>query len=161
MRYWLIILMLAIAAPFAPILRRAVTPAISLASHLITRNTSSAASQSLTTSKPLSKVNTMTEAIPQQNPLPVLSRAAPADPIKAQELPKLSTEDFRIYNRLAIMMDAYVSTLNSFKSTLTTDSTIIFAEHGTYCIKPPLVDRNRRACRYVASFTWDYNCASI
>ena len=51
----------------------------------------------------------MAEAIPQQNPMPVLSEAGPADQKKAQELPKLSTEDFRIYNRLAVMMDAYVS----------------------------------------------------
>lgn len=45
------------------------------------------------------------------NPLPVLSKAAPADSKKVEELPKLSTQDFRIYNRLAIMMDAYVRLL--------------------------------------------------
>lgn len=50
----------------------------------------------------------MAEAIPQQNPMPTLSEAGPADAQKVQELPKLSTEDFRIYNRLAVMMDAYV-----------------------------------------------------
>ncbi|KAK5078196.1 hypothetical protein LTR51_000383 [Lithohypha guttulata] len=49
----------------------------------------------------------MTESLPQQNPMPVLSDAGPADAKKAQELPKLSIQDFQIYNRLAIMMDAY------------------------------------------------------
>lgn len=43
-----------------------------------------------------------------QNPMPVLSQAGPADAKKAEELPKLSTEEFRVYNRLAVMMDAYV-----------------------------------------------------
>ena len=35
------------------------------------------------------------------------SNTKPADP----ELPKLSAADFRIYNRLAVMMDAYVGLL--------------------------------------------------
>lgn len=39
--------------------------------------------------------------------MPVLSEAAPADPKKVQELPKLSSADFQVYNRLAVMMDAY------------------------------------------------------
>ena len=43
-----------------------------------------------------------------QNPMPVLSEAGPADTKKAEELPKLSTDDFKVYNRLAVMMDAYV-----------------------------------------------------
>lgn len=50
----------------------------------------------------------MAEGLSPQNPMPVLSKAGPADEQKAAELPKLSTEDFRIYNRLAVMMDAYV-----------------------------------------------------
>lgn len=112
MRYWLIVLMLAIAAPFIPIFRRALTPSISAASYLLTRNVSQTTIFSSATIKsPSLQSEIMTEALPQQNPLPILSEAAPADPIKAQELPKLSTEDFRIYNRLAIMMDAYVSIL--------------------------------------------------
>jgi len=41
--------------------------------------------------------------------MPVLSQAGPADAQKAEELPKLSASDFRVYNRLAVMMDAYVS----------------------------------------------------
>ncbi|KAK5081916.1 hypothetical protein LTR70_009251 [Exophiala xenobiotica] len=49
----------------------------------------------------------MTDALPQQNPMPVLEKAGPADPEKAEELPKLSTDEFRQYNRLAVMMDAY------------------------------------------------------
>lgn len=106
MRYWLLVLMLAIALPLFPIIRRSFVPAASVASKFIHRTPQSIVKQVHTS---VEAGSIMTEAIPQQNPLPVLSKAAPADPIKAQELPKLSTEDFRIYNRLAIMMDAYVS----------------------------------------------------
>ncbi|KAK5947486.1 hypothetical protein PMZ80_001636 [Knufia obscura] len=51
----------------------------------------------------------MTDALPQQtqNPMPVLEKAGPADPKKAEELPKLSADEFRVYNRLAVIMDAY------------------------------------------------------
>ena len=43
------------------------------------------------------------------NPMPVLSKAGLADEKKVEELPKLSSDDFRIYNRIAVMMDGYVS----------------------------------------------------
>ncbi|KAK4904101.1 hypothetical protein LTR66_017943 [Elasticomyces elasticus] len=42
------------------------------------------------------------------NPMPVLSEASRPDPkLVAQELPTLSASDFRVYNKLAVMMDAY------------------------------------------------------
>lgn len=41
-------------------------------------------------------------------PLPPLSEASQVDDEKVENLPSLSPEDFRIYNKLAVMMDAYV-----------------------------------------------------
>lgn len=49
----------------------------------------------------------MTDSTAPQNAMPVQSEAGSAGVKKVEELPKLSTEDFRIYNRLAAMMDAY------------------------------------------------------
>lgn len=102
--------MLAVALPLVPSIRRAIIPTVYLANQAISRNISTTKVRTSATDKViLPQTTIMAETIPQQNPMPVLSEAAPADPVIAQELPKLSTEDFRIYNRLAIMMDAYVS----------------------------------------------------
>lgn len=44
------------------------------------------------------------------NPMPVLSAADPTHTAEVDKvLPKLSAAEFRAYNRLAVMMDAYVS----------------------------------------------------
>lgn len=43
-------------------------------------------------------------------PIEILGKDAPAPTKESEpELPKLSMEDFRVYNRLAVMMEAYVS----------------------------------------------------
>ena len=113
MRYWLLILMVAVASPLFPLLKSNFGPAVSAFRRSVATRLASAQPRSLSSSTyptaTSTRLSTMAEAIPQQNPMPVLSEAGPADQTKAQELPKLSTEDFRIYNRLAGMMDAYVS----------------------------------------------------
>lgn len=49
----------------------------------------------------------MAESIPN-NPMPVLAEADPKGEV-LKDLPKLSMADFQTYNRLAVMMDYYVS----------------------------------------------------
>lgn len=109
MRIWVLILMIAVAFKAIPVLRNC----ISITTSLLYRNLPQAlVSANHFTSDtrqqgPKAHTTIMTESLPQQNPMPVLSKAGPADVKKTQELPKLSTEDFRVYNRLAVMMDAY------------------------------------------------------
>ncbi|KIX04341.1 uncharacterized protein Z518_05209 [Rhinocladiella mackenziei CBS 650.93] len=47
------------------------------------------------------------DAVPPAPPTSLGQNAAPATEQNEPELPKLSAEDFRVYNRLAVMMDAY------------------------------------------------------
>lgn len=49
----------------------------------------------------------MTESM-ATNPMPVLAKADPKGEV-LEDLPKLSMADFQTYNRLAVMMDYYVS----------------------------------------------------
>lgn len=125
MRLWLIVLIIAVSLSSIPLLT---TPtgtymrsALSLAQRSITkriafplhRSSVVPALQHSTTAthQSATPTATMTDALPQQtqSPMPVLEKAGPADPKKAEELPKLSADEFRVYNRLAVMMDAYVS----------------------------------------------------
>ena len=111
MRLWLIVLMVAIALSSVPLLRNSIRRAITTSVwHSIPKV---ATSVSFSTKLPTQQITNMAEAT-QANPMPVLSKAGPADAQKAEELPKLSASDFRVYNRLAVMMDAYVSIFKSF-----------------------------------------------
>jgi len=131
MRFWLIVLIFAVALTSIPLItdtgstRIYMRSALSLAQRVITRQAfstnNSLAVPSLqrlqhsttasTTAIDHSALTSMPDTLPPpaQNPMPVLEKAGPADPKKAEELPKLSTDEFRVYNKLAVMMDAYVS----------------------------------------------------
>jgi len=119
MRFWFFVLILAVGLSSIPLLtsntymrsawslvQRSVTRRIPSAKKIPVVSTSRHLQPSSTTTH---QRTTMTDALPQQNPMPVLEKAGPADPKKAEELPKLSADEFRQYNRLAVMMDAYVS----------------------------------------------------
>lgn len=60
-----------------------------------------------------SKTDIQTPAMEQEraavNPMPALAKADPTGEAP-EKLPKLSAADFQTYNRLAVMMDYYVST---------------------------------------------------
>ncbi len=134
MRIWLIVLIVAAALSSIPLLlpsipymrsalsfvQRSIPERVDLTKQLATTTAFSHIRQSTTTPH---HTKIMTDSLPQQtlNPMQVLEKAGPADPKKAEELPKLSADEFRVYNRLAVMMDAYVSfppTLSSPLSSL-------------------------------------------
>lgn len=52
----------------------------------------------------------MAESNVAANPMPVLAKADPTGEMP-EKLPKLSAADFQTYNRLAVMMDYYVSAI--------------------------------------------------
>ena len=120
MRFWLLVLVVAVALTSIPLFtgNSYMRSALSLAQRSITKRVPFVKNIPVVptiqhlhhSTSATEQPATMTDALPQQNPMPVLEKAGPADPKKAEELPKLSADDFRVYNRLAVMMDAYVST---------------------------------------------------
>jgi len=135
MRFWLIVLIFAVALTSIPLLtdtgstRSYMRSTLSLAQRAITRRVLFTSNPSVVPSLQRlqhsatettiaidhSAPTSMPDTLPPQaqNPMPVLEKAGPADPKKAEELPKLSADDFRVYNRLAVMMDAYVRPLSN------------------------------------------------
>jgi len=132
MRFWLFVLILAIALSSVPLLKNNSSSYMRSALSVLQRSIPIArapfakalsagpvqavqhlqhSSTAPATHHSATPTATMTgDALPQrqQNPMPILEKAGPADAKKAEGLPKLSAEDFRVYNRLAVMMDAYV-----------------------------------------------------
>lgn len=60
------------------------------------------------TPKPLEQEEPIVAESMATNPMPVLAKADPSGEV-LEDLPKLSMADFQVYNRLAVMMDYYVS----------------------------------------------------
>jgi hypothetical protein len=109
MRIWLLLFMTAIGL-LTPILRPALR-SITIRKPSINTWTLSDFYQPFNNSiynnpKPATTMASIDNPIPQSSPLPE-APVAKAEP----ELPKLSSGDFRIYNRLAVMMDSYVNFL--------------------------------------------------
>lgn len=188
MRVWLFILMVAISIGSLSILRptfRTFTPGfIRQHLNLYEQATRTIATISLTTttnrptvSETQTQIQTqaqtnrsnMTEAQAAMNPMPVLAKADPTGEAAA-ELPKLSAADFQTYNRLAVMMDYYVSICPKsftlpclcFCDTLTDlpdHSTTTSDTPGTCSTKLPAQDPAPRACPCAASSTPAYSSA--
>lgn len=117
MRIWLTIFMLTAALVTIPIYRRTITalPAIIEGFHQLPLISSRIHTRFSSTTRPQSETGHMASVTDSNmNPMPVLSQAgAPREEDVADALPKLSAADFRAYNRLAVMMDAYVSISDS------------------------------------------------
>lgn len=110
MRIRTILMVIALAA-VAPLLRQSakqtlVTLARSKAPWSLSRQPSYTTYTRLPTDK--STLGTMADITPE-NPPAVTPQTSTPNGAEQQDLPKLSASDFQIYNRLAVMMDVYVS----------------------------------------------------
>lgn len=116
MRYWIILLMIALAIPLLPITRTSLRSTASVLGRFIPAPSNSTTisyksqrntfTSSVRTTSDQSS-NMATSSIPASDPLATSKVAEPV--VVEEKLPKLSAAEFKMYNKQADMMQYYVS----------------------------------------------------